>query len=278
MNLSRALWLLRVQRMAYNDNDPVKLAALGVEKLALLENKSTDTQAAIFRTLDDQNPGRRKAIIVAWPGTCTVKDALTDANNLRRVPWIVTGPDGRTVSIGTAGVGFYRAFNSLWPLVGEHVARLLTAEHMWIENVGYSLGGALTQQCTMAIRHLIQAETSCHSFGSPRWADVALARQYDQDVLESVRVVHGEDLVTTVPFRGLGYAHTKGKAWLKDGKLVVPRYSGWWRAFLYRLHRAAESWMAVPTPGRIKQAVTDHFSEAYIAELEQALSCAEAWK
>jgi pimeloyl-ACP methyl ester carboxylesterase len=116
-----------------------------------------------------------------------IQDFLSDVDTLP-VPAF-----GATVRVHS---GFKRALNSIW----TPIAALLDTLDCPVFYTGHSLGAALA---TLAAAR--RAPQAAYAFGSPRVGDAQFV-----DKLKNVpvfRVIHGNDVVTTVPPEALGFRH-----------------------------------------------------------------------
>merc|ERR1712013_520522 len=79
---------------------------------------------------------------------------------------------------------------------------------------GHSLGGALAQIAAVELKansvysSLDIGAVNVITFGSPRWANDALATFFGSVVDSNWRVVNEHDIVPTVPTESMGYHHT----------------------------------------------------------------------
>jgi triacylglycerol lipase len=146
------------------------------------------------------------AVIMAFAGT----DPLVPAN------WISdfdvglnvafnTG-SGRGVTPGPVHRGFDRAFDAVSDQVTLALAERGT-EPLLI--TGHSMGGALA---VVAADHCLAENgvraTAIYTFGMPRVGDEAFATRYNDSLgATTYRLVHGDDIVATVPPSRLGFRH-----------------------------------------------------------------------
>ena len=199
------------------------------EKVCFVESTRTDTQAAVWRCVQD------RVCVVSFRGTEMSKpmDVLTDVNlapaafTLERVE--VEGTESPRVH-----GGFLAAYDSVKRRILAAVDDVVQAgygdegtiegEGMEIEGdralrsdgeddgwhvfvTGHSLGGAL---CTLLAADLGASDrkisVTAYNFGSPRVGNRAFVAMYNDLVPDSIRVVNGDDLVPTLPAL-LGYRH-----------------------------------------------------------------------
>ena len=88
---------------------------------------------------------------------------------------------------------------------------------------GHSLGGALATLCAVDLQYnFTQLRVSCVTLGSPRVGNFWFYKSYNKRVPKTVRIVHGNDIVTRLPPAWLFYKHVgkrlhqgnKWKFWL----------------------------------------------------------------
>lgn len=102
--------------------------------------------------------------------------------------------------------GFYRSYLE---------ARDITHNHVKMEEkvivVGHSLGGAIANLAALDIQYNFpEIDVSCLTAGAPRVGNQAFIDSYNKRVPNTVRMVYRNDIVPGVPFKCLGYKHTKG--------------------------------------------------------------------
>jgi triacylglycerol lipase len=136
------------------------------------------------------------ALIVAFTGTDPVV-----------IPNLITDLDARRSRDGLH-TGFENAAQAVW----DDIAATLTAAREAARPVlitGHSLGGALAVlTASRALRDLQLRPAAIYTFGMPRVGDPAFADSYNRDLgAATYRMVHGADVVPTLPSRGMGYAH-----------------------------------------------------------------------
>ena len=142
-------------------------------------------------------------IVFALRGSSSASDFFTDA--------IVWKTDCSELAVPSALVhaGFYDQFRSVkYDLLATVYAHARKRPVPRFEFVGHSLGGALATIAAAVTKALVpHAEVSCATFGSPRVGNGAFVAFFNERV-DSVRYVHGNDMVTLVP--RLWYEHVAG--------------------------------------------------------------------
>ena len=109
--------------------------------------------------------------------------------------------------------GFARALDSIW----EDLERALKRLSRPVFYTGHSLGAALA---TLAADRI--APTALYTFGSPRVGDDEFVASLNAKLGSIHRVVHGDDIVTTLPPEALGFRHAG-----KLQTLAAPASRGW---------------------------------------------------
>lgn len=187
---ANAWWLAEFSRIAYRHDRPgvvalrrESLAASGFDELAAFASDLTGTGAMLV-----QSRAASPFAVLAFRGTeQKIQDFLHDADT-----WPVPAFAGSVL----VHRGFKRALNSVWTAIDAELNRLSCP----VFYTGHSLGAALA---TLAAAR--RAPRAVYAFGSPRVGDVRFV-----DRLRNVpiyRIVHGADIVTSVPPEALGFRH-----------------------------------------------------------------------
>ena len=140
--------------------------------------------------------GTGAALIVAFTGTDPVV-----------APNLITDIDARRSQAGLH-TGFENAAAAIW----DDIAPTLTEARDAARPVlitGHSLGGALAVlTASRALRDLTLQPAAIYTYGMPRVGDAAFAQSYNRALgALTYRMVHGTDVVPTLPGRSLGYSH-----------------------------------------------------------------------
>lgn len=147
------------------------------------------------------------ALILAFRGTSSAEDALTDAKLI-----LVEGFKGN----GKIHEGFKTGLDKIWNVVWNSMGRARTNSNtkpstnrtIWI--TGHSLGGALALTAAARLKfEKNQTVNGLYTFGQPRVGDLAFAEACHKKFGERYfRFVHNKDIVTRVPTRNVGFKHT----------------------------------------------------------------------
>ena len=109
--------------------------------------------------------------------------------------------------------GFKEAFDVIWGSVYDTLVRFKEEDEQWpnlhffftgmpcvIKPPGHSLGGALaTLAAVFTKRIFYEVECSMYNFGSPRVGNHQFAKEYNEAVPDSWRLVNDRDVITGVP-------------------------------------------------------------------------------
>jgi triacylglycerol lipase len=178
-----------------------------------------DTQAFLV--------ANESAVVLAFRGTVTIQDWLTDAR-IKLIP----------STAGRVHLGFSRALDHVWDdLLDTVLAWKSNDQTLWI--TGHSLGGALA---TLAANRLSSTDAGVpvaglYTFGQPRVGDKAFAENFNREMPHSAfRMVNDEDAVTRVPWPP-AYRHI-GREYVFDREGTFAPAS-WWRKFVSRSESVA---------------------------------------
>jgi Lipase (class 3) len=196
--LENARAMMWMSQLAYETAHAGKvesiLRAWGLSKREIIDNPP-GTRLPL-RTACAIVAGGRGATIVAFAGTDPLKinDWITDFNALPSADGIHTG--------------FRAAVAAIWPRIAAAIANRPQAERA-LFLTGHSLGGALAIVAAAQASSDPQLQpTAIYTYGSPRPGDTQFAGVYNPllgDV--TYRLVHGTDLVATVPPSVSGFRH-----------------------------------------------------------------------
>jgi len=139
------------------------------------------------------------ALILAFRGTSSAQDALTDAKIK-----LIEGPKGN----GRIHEGFKTGLDKIWNEVWHSMGRARRNRTLWL--TGHSLGGALALTATARLQfEKNQAIQGLYTFGQPRVGDPAFTEACHKKFGNRYfRFVHNNDIVPRVPFRLMGFEHT----------------------------------------------------------------------
>lgn len=187
MTKKEVLYNANLAVLAYSNQDQIKWDELGLSLVKWIENKKSDTQGFVAT--------KGKSIYVVWRGSESKKDFQNDAS-IDKVSFL---NDGEKVHIG---------FKYCWESVlGDTYDAIDSA----LENLkgktkdivvcGHSLGGAVATLYAHSIKkHYPDYNIKSVTIGSPRVGNKTFKDNYDLSDIDTLRVVHNNDLVTHTPY------------------------------------------------------------------------------
>jgi hypothetical protein len=192
MTRNEALYNSKLAVLAYSNKDQINWDENGLELVKWIEDKKSDTQGFVAT--------KGKSIYVVWRGSESKKDFQNDAS-IDKVPFI---EENEKVHIG---------FKSSWEsVVGDTYDAIDTAlENLQGETTdivvsGHSLGGAVATLYAYSIKkHYPHYNVKATTIGSPRVGNKAFKENYDKSGIDTLRIVHNNDLVTHTPY--IGFHH-----------------------------------------------------------------------
>ena len=208
MTRNEALYNAKLAVLAYSNKDQINWDEYELSLVKWIENKKSDTQGFVAI--------KNKSIYVVWRGSESKKDFQNDAS-IDKVPFI---NDGEKVHIG---------FKYCWEsVVGDTYDAIDTAlENLQGETTdivvcGHSLGGAVATLYAHSIKkHYPHYNVKCVTIGSPRVGNKTFKDNYDSYEIDTLRVVHNNDLVTHTPY--IGFQHVNYQLRLDTDGNVLKR-------------------------------------------------------
>jgi triacylglycerol lipase len=201
-----------------------------------------DTQGFIA-TNDD-------SILIAFRGTEKVSDWVTDLQVS-----LAGGPFGKIHE------GFLAALYSvLWDLI-ESIDRFRNGadpQPLWF--TGHSLGAAIATVAVAKFREMDRPVRGLYTFGSPRVGNRQFEQSFNADFKHrTFRLVHGNDVISRIPTRSMGYSHV-GIFYYLDPDGGVKRDPTQWELFLDRITIPFERFK---DPNYIPSGIDSHSLEEY---------------
>ena len=192
MTRNEALYNSKLAVLAYSNKDQINWDEYELSLVKWIENTKSDTQGFVAT--------KGKTIYVVWRGSESKKDFQNDAS-IDKVPFI---EENEKVHIG---------FKSSWEsVVGDTYDAIDTAlENLQGETTdivvsGHSLGGAVATLYAYSIKkHYPHYNVKATTIGSPRVGNKAFKENYDKSGIDTLRIVHNNDLVTHTPY--IGFHH-----------------------------------------------------------------------
>jgi hypothetical protein len=192
MKKNEVLYNSKLAILAYSNEEQIDWKIWGLELIKWIHNEKSDTQGFVAT--------KDKTIYVAWRGSESKKDFQNDAS-IDKVSFL---NEGEKVHIG---------FKYCWEsVIGDTYDAIDTA----IENLkgettdivvcGHSLGGAIATLYAHSIKkHYPHYNVKSVTIGSPRVGNKTFKDNYDLSDIDTLRVVHNNDLVTHTPY--IGFQH-----------------------------------------------------------------------
>lgn len=181
----------RLAVLAYQTPESIQWKDYKLSWAKWIEHKPSDTQGFVAI--------KNRTIFVVFRGSESKKDFQNDGS-VQKVPFI---KEGEKVHIG---------FKSCWEPVAEDVyfaiseasERMSTVDSVVV--CGHSLGGAVATLMAYSIKNRFYGfHVECCTIGSPRVGNKVFKQNFDKSGIESIRVVHNNDLVTHTPY--IGFQH-----------------------------------------------------------------------
>ena len=177
--------------IAYQTPETIDWKKYKLTLVKWIEHKPSDTQGFVAI--------KNRTIYVVFRGSESKKDFQNDAS-IQKVPFI---KEGEKVHIG---------FKSSWEPVCEDVyvaisegsERMVTVDNLVV--CGHSLGGAVATLMAYSIKNRFYGyHVECCTIGSPRVGNKVFKQNFDKSGIDSIRIVHNNDLVTHTPY--IGFLH-----------------------------------------------------------------------
>jgi triacylglycerol lipase len=195
-DLENARQLVACAAAAYLESAECRVQS--AENCVEITKTSTDTRAVIS-TLCTQNSSLHTDLVVAFRGTRSLRNFVTDLR-CRRVPLF----PGAKAEVHE---GFKLALDSISPAVEDGLNRRFAinpALRLWL--TGHSLGAALAKLFAIRCQWAI---AGVYTFGEPRVGNAAFRDYYDAWLRDrTFRVVNGEDFITRIPWLLDAYRHS----------------------------------------------------------------------
>ena len=208
-DLGTARAMAWMAQLAYETGDPDKIGRICAlwelrDPCVIANPRKLELPLVQTRAIVAEGHG---ATILAFAGT----DPLVPANwftdfDVKLMPGIAM--PGATVSPGSVHRGFENGLNAVWDQVA---AALAGRGAQPVVVAGHSLGAALAAVAAdraLSDENLNVRASAVYCFGMPRVGDADFALRYNDTLgATTYRLVHGEDIVATVPPSRLGFRH-----------------------------------------------------------------------
>jgi hypothetical protein len=244
MTKNEILYNVGLTEKVYSEQKDIDFKAQRLKLIKWIDDKKTDTQG--FVAIKD------KTIYIVWRGSSSKKDFQNDAS-IDKVPFV---KDGEKVHIG---------FKSSWDAVKDETyksfekALSTLGGEGEVDNIvvcGHSLGAAVSTLCAYEIYSIYKSnKIICCTIGSPRVGNKVFKQNFDKSSIESLRIVHNNDVVTHSPY--IGYYHVNQMLRIDSEGNIKKFMIDWERAWNYL--------KSMVTGKNIK----DHMTDGYISSLNK---------
>lgn len=204
MTKDEIIYNAKLSVIAYKNENEINWKECGLDLVKWIEHKESDTQGFVAI--------KNRTIYVVFRGSESKKDFQNDGS-IQKVPFL---NDGEKVHIG-----FKYCWDSVREMVyaGIDVANLVLPTVDCLVVCGHSLGGAVATLFAHSIKQKYkQFYIECCTIGSPRVGNGTFKQNFDKSGIDSIRVVHNNDLVTHTPY--IGFQHVNFQLRIdSDGKI-----------------------------------------------------------
>lgn len=183
------LSMVQYAGMSYTKSQP----HIKGEHLHSYSDQKTDIQYYI-RFIDD-------SLVISFRGTDSLKDFFADIKFFKKkIPY---GNTSSKIRVHGGFLGRYKTKE-----VRETILSYVTDDIKKVIILGHSYGAALATLCSVDIQyHHPKKDIEVVLFGAPRVGNKAFCKSYDKRLFKVLRVENGNDLVTKVPFKWMGFRH-----------------------------------------------------------------------
>ena len=189
MRKSDLLNAMELAGLAYQEVQP----GFSQGTLSVINDPETDVQCYLRR--------RDGVLLIAFRGSKSCRDWQTNLAFRKKVV-----PYGNRDSKIRVHGGFLEAYKS--PAVRNVLHAMLSDDIEKIRITGHSLGAALAVLCAVDLEYNFpDRDYEVILFGAPRVGNRAFQKSYDNRVFKTLRVVNGNDIITKIPFRLMGFCH-----------------------------------------------------------------------
>jgi triacylglycerol lipase len=237
MTKEEIVYSVLLSDVVYKEQKEINFKELGLSLIKWIDHKKSDTQGFVAIKSD--------TVYVVWRGSSSKKDFQNDAS-VDKVPFL---KDDEKVHIG---------FLSSWDSVKdvtfdalEKASKKIKSSEINITVCGHSLGAAVSTLSSYAIKHKYpEANIKCCNIGSPRVGNKKFKENYNSAGINTIRIVHNNDVVTRSP--KIGYHHVDTELRIDSNGDIKKWMIDWERAwsFIKDLFRG--------------QTIKDHKTRGYI--------------
>jgi Lipase (class 3) len=221
----------------------------------------TDTHCTVLENAD--------CVIIAFRGTDSIRDWITDAEFLRTQFSQRTGEDMAEVHSG-----FLRAFDSILPPLTDHLNKIVLGTRP-VFVTGHSLGGGLALLAALELQRRGANVAQVYTFGQPRVGNAAFGKLYGALAERTFRLVYQEDIVPRVPHLPKlhdPYRHCGQEVFISSTTPVRAVDDLWfnpplWRLLISDAWGIYRAWLVSKFRGALDP-IQDHFIINYTRALE----------
>lgn len=189
MKAADILYAMELSGLAYHDVQPIYSEG----KQYVFSDPETDVQFFARR--------KGKTLYITFRGSDSPRDWKTNMMFDK-----FTIPYGNAKSPIRVHRGFITAYKS--PGVRDVIHRMITDDIEAIRVMGHSQGAALAILCSVDLEYNFpDRDYEVYLFGSPRVGNKAFRDSYNRRLLKVFRVENGNDIVTKIPPKFMGYRH-----------------------------------------------------------------------
>lgn len=165
--------------------------------LKVIDDPQTDIQCILRQD--------GKTLCISFRGTDSFKDLIADARFWKKkIPY--NNPDSG-IRVHSGFIDRYKKTQ-----IRNCILSCITPKIEKIQLTGHSYGAALAVLCAVDLQyHFSKKDYEVFLFGCPRVGNRAFAASYNKRIFKTLRFENGNDLVTKLPFRILGYCHVGTK-------------------------------------------------------------------
>lgn len=183
------MYAMELAGLAYRDIQPIYCRGV----LQVISDPETDAQCFLRRC--------GKTLHITFRGSDSPRDWKTNMMFDK-----MTIPYGNTKSPIRVHSGFIKAYKS--PGARDVIHRAITCDIKAVRISGHSQGAALAILCSVDLEYNFpDLDYEVYLFGAPRVGNKAFRDSYNRRLLKVFRVENGNDIVTKVPPKFMGFRH-----------------------------------------------------------------------
>ena len=201
---------LDIAMASYSDNSTVE----NLDIVKKYNNRQTGVQYFIGRK-DDK-------LVICFRGSDELSDWMNDFKFFKKI--VPYGNSKTKIRIHT---GFYDLYQTIRNDIKNFIFNEIHRSKNSVKNIdiiGHSLGSSLSLLCGIDLQfNYPEIHYTIITFGSPRVGNAAFVKSYNKRLKKTLRIENGNDIVTKLPFKFLGYKHVGIGI-----HIGLPRFFLWW--------------------------------------------------